>query len=53
MSDVLGIGVTAADDLGAAVAQSDVCVTCTPSRAPVLRRDFSRPGAFVAAVFEA
>ncbi|MFL5452403.1 MAG: ornithine cyclodeaminase family protein [Myxococcales bacterium] len=35
-------------DLAQAVARSDVCVTCTPSRKPVLHE--LRPGIFVAAV---
>ncbi|MFL5407596.1 MAG: ornithine cyclodeaminase family protein [Myxococcales bacterium] len=35
-------------DLAQAVARSDVCVTCTPSRKPVLHE--LRPGMFVAAV---
>jgi alanine dehydrogenase len=38
------------DDLAAAVSASDVCVTCTPARRPVLRRAWVRPGTFVAAV---
>lgn len=38
------------DDLASAVASSDVCVTCTPARQPVLRRAWVRPGTFVAAV---
>src|SRR3954471_2000273 len=37
-----------AADLARAVEGSDVCVTCTPSRTPFLRR--VRPGTFVAAV---
>ena len=50
MSQALGIGVSAVDELGPAIGQSDVCVTCTPSRAPFVRRDHLRPGTFVAAV---
>src|SRR5437762_7090364 len=38
------------EDLAAAVPQSDVCVTCTPARTPFLRREWLRPGTFVAAV---
>jgi ornithine cyclodeaminase/alanine dehydrogenase-like protein (mu-crystallin family) len=45
-----GLLAEATDDLAAAVAASDVCVTCTPSRRPLLRRPWVRPGAFVAAV---
>jgi ornithine cyclodeaminase/alanine dehydrogenase-like protein (mu-crystallin family) len=37
-------------DLAAAVRASDVCVTCTPSRAPVLTCEALVPGLFVAAV---
>jgi alanine dehydrogenase len=39
-----------ARDLAGAVGRSDVCVTCTPSRAPLLFRGDVRPGTFVAAV---
>ena len=34
----------------AALAASDVCVTCTPARKPFLFKDQVRPGTFVAAV---
>jgi alanine dehydrogenase len=50
MSSELGISVTPANDLPAALAQSDVCVTCSPSRAPFVRRSYVRPGTFIAAV---
>ncbi len=50
MSRELAIAVTPADDLAEALAQSDVCVTCTPSRAPFVRRAYVRPGTFIAAV---
>jgi alanine dehydrogenase len=50
MSAELGIDVEAAADLGAAAAAAAVIVTCTPSRTPYLRREFVRPGTFVAAV---
>lgn len=50
LSTQLGIAVEATADLAFALAQSDACVTCTPSRAPFLRREFLRPGTFVAAV---
>jgi len=42
--------ISPAADLAEAVSQSDVCVTCTPSRSPFLRREWLRPGTFVAAV---
>ena len=46
----LGIRVTAATDLHAALRESDVCVTCTPSRRPFVFRDDVAPGTFIAAV---
>jgi ornithine cyclodeaminase/alanine dehydrogenase len=50
MSNELDISVEHAPDLSSAVGESDVCVTCTPSRSQFLERDFVRPGTFVAAV---
>jgi ornithine cyclodeaminase/alanine dehydrogenase-like protein (mu-crystallin family) len=50
LSDELGIEITPARDLAAAVCDSDVCVTCTPSRGAFLMREHVRPGTFVAAV---
>jgi alanine dehydrogenase len=50
VSAELGFEVTPALDLAAALADSDVCVTCTPSRKAFLLRDRVRPGTFVAAV---
>ena len=44
------IPVTAVADLAAAVRQSDICVTCTPSRQPLLGSDDVSPGTFIAAV---
>jgi alanine dehydrogenase len=46
----LGIDVRAAGDLRAALAESDLCVTCTPSRTPLIGREDVRPGTFIAAV---
>jgi alanine dehydrogenase len=46
----LGIRITAATDLRAALRDSDVCVTCTPSRRAFVFRDDVRAGTFVAAV---
>lgn len=46
----LKIPVTPTDDLAAAVRQSDICVTCTPSRHPLLGQYDVRPGTFIAAV---
>jgi alanine dehydrogenase len=42
--------VTVTDDLPAAVRASAICVTCTPSRRPIVFRDFVAPGTFIAAV---
>jgi ornithine cyclodeaminase/alanine dehydrogenase len=50
MASELGIEVVPVGDLREAVAESDVCVTCTPSREFFLERDWVRPGTFVAAV---
>ena len=50
MTGRLGIGVVAVRDLPSATLQSDVCVTCTPSRLPYLGAGDIRPGTFVAAV---
>ncbi len=50
LSDELGIEITPARELAAAVRASDVCVTCTPSRTAFLKREHVRPGTFVAAV---
>lgn len=50
MSRELGIAVTFTDDLRAAMAESDLCVTCTPSTAPLLHPSEVRPGTFVAGV---
>ena len=46
----LGLKVEAANDLRAALAGSDVCVTCTPSRRAVVATADVHPGMFVAAV---
>jgi alanine dehydrogenase len=50
MSAELRIEVTPAPSHVAALAQSDVCVTCTPSRKAFVLREHVRPGTFVAAV---
>lgn len=46
----LGISVKPVSDLAAAVRQSDICVTCTTSRQPLLGLDDVSPGTFIAAV---
>lgn len=50
MSDELGMEVEASRDLHRSSGESDICVTCTPSRRPLLLRGDVRPGTFVAAV---
>jgi alanine dehydrogenase len=46
----LGIRVSVATDLHAALGESDVCVTCTPARRAFVFRGDVAPGTFVAAV---
>ena len=50
LRDLLGCEVVAVSDYRAAVARSDVVVTCTPSRAPLLSARDVPPGSFVAGV---
>jgi alanine dehydrogenase len=50
MSSELGLDVRPAESLERAMVESDVCVTCTPSRKAFLLREHVRPGTFVAAV---
>ncbi len=50
MAEELTIDVSPGEDLSRALSQTDVLVTCTPSRKPFVRRDDVRPGTFVAAV---
>jgi alanine dehydrogenase len=50
MSAELGIEVKAVSTPAAGLAESDVGVTCTPSRKAFLRREDVRPGTFLAAV---
>ena len=46
----LSIAVRPTSDLASALRESDVCVTCTPSRAPIVASADVRPGTFLAAV---
>ena len=46
----LKISVKPVSDLTAVVRQSDICVTCTPSRQPLVDSDDVSPGTFIAAV---
>jgi alanine dehydrogenase len=50
LSKEMGIDIKATNDLGWAARQSDVCVTCTPSKEFFLNREYVRPGTFVAGV---
>ena len=50
LSQELGIEVSVVSDLAQAVAASDICVTCTPSKAPFLKREYVSGGTFIAAV---
>jgi alanine dehydrogenase len=50
LAEELGIEIEAVSDLETTVRQSDVCVTCTPSKQTFLKRDFIAPGTFIAAV---
>ena len=51
LSGELGIRVTPAHDLGAAVAGSDIVITCTTSQRFFITHDMVRPGTFIAAVW--
>jgi len=50
VAEDLGLSVQPVTDLAKAVRQSDICVTCTTSREPLLRSDDVSPGTFIAAV---
>ena len=50
MSAELGIEVTAGRGLREALAESDVCVTCTPSKRPLFAGADVPPGMFIAAI---
>src|SRR5260370_8344225 len=50
LSSELNLEVHATGDLAYALSRSDVCVTCTPSKNPFVRREHLRPGPFLAAV---
>ncbi|MGH9476905.1 MAG: ornithine cyclodeaminase family protein [Terriglobales bacterium] len=50
MTSQLGFPVQAVTELAAAVRQSDVCVTCTPAREPLIPAASVPPGLFLAAV---
>jgi ornithine cyclodeaminase/alanine dehydrogenase len=46
----LRIDIEPVSDLETAIRNSDVCVTCTPSKQPFVKSDFVVPGTFIAAV---
>jgi alanine dehydrogenase len=46
----LGVEVTATTDLRSALAVSQVCITCTPSKTPLIRSGDVSEGTFIAAV---
>ena len=50
MSSALGIDVRVTEHLDLAFHASDICVTCTPSRKPILRQGAVGAGTFIAAV---
>ena len=50
MTEMLAMEVAPASDLPKALGESGVCVTCTPSRSPFIRRAWIPPGMFIAAV---
>ena len=50
MTAALGLDVRATPDLSGAARNSDIVVTCTPSRQAIVGPDDVRPGTFVAAV---
>lgn len=50
LAEELLMDVMPVENLPNAVRESDVCVTCTPSRQPLLKREDVRAGTFIAAV---
>jgi alanine dehydrogenase len=50
LSKELNIEVRPVDDLAAAVEESDICITCTPSKEYFLKREYVSRGTFIAAV---
>jgi len=50
LSTELTIAIKAVDQLEGATLQSDICVTCTPSKQFYLKREHIAPGTFIAAV---
>ena len=50
LSRELNIDMRPVDDLAAAVGDSDICITCTPSKEYFLKREYVSNGTFIAAV---
>jgi alanine dehydrogenase len=50
MSSEIRLTAQAVGDLKSAVRDSDVCVTCTPAKAYFLKKEYVKPGTFIAAV---
>ncbi len=50
LSEELKISIQPVNDLKEAVMQSDICITCTPSKKYFLHREYISQGAFIAAV---
>ena len=50
LSDMLGIAVTAAADVAEAVSGTDIIVTATPAREPILQAEWIRPGQHITAM---
>jgi alanine dehydrogenase len=50
MSKEVGLRVEVVEKAATALKNSDVCVTCTPSRRPILNAQDIAPGTFIAAV---
>jgi len=50
LTDTLQVSMTPIEDLGMAVGRSDICITCTPSKTPFLKKEYVKPGTFIAAV---
>lgn len=50
LAEELRIEVTAVKDLASAVRESEICVTCTPSKRYFLNREYVSAGTFIAAV---
>jgi ornithine cyclodeaminase/alanine dehydrogenase len=46
----LGIVIETVSDLETSIRQSDICVSCTPSKRAFIQRHFVAPGTFIAAV---